>query len=528
MGLHSRRRRVGGSGGGGASERELGARVALLEAGEAATGELFSVPGLWGRQLTTKYDWDYTSEPEPHLAGRRNFLPRGKVLGGTSSMNAMIYVRGSRADYDEWAAAGARGWGYEDVLPYFRRAEDNVRGADAYHGVGGPLTISDRRVENPVVDAWVDAAVKAGHAPNADFNAETQEGVGYWQVSTRDGQRCSTAVAYLDPVSDRSNLDIFTGAQVTRLVIDGERVIGVEVDHRGEPRRLLAAREVVLSAGAYNTPQILLLSGIGPAAHLEEMGIPVVADLPVGDDLQDHPGVVMAIYTDGPSIRTIDSPENWERWHRDHSGPLSTNIIEAGGFFKTSPELAECDVQMVVQANVFREDGRGAATRDGFTVVIEVARPTSVGTVRLRSRFASAKPRILHNQLATAYDRETLAKGVALSAEIMRHDPIASHSRGPAIWPDGDAEIDRFVTDNTLGVFHPSSTCGIGRVVDPELRVLGVEGLRIADASVLPTTIRGNPNAICIAVGEKAADLIARRPAPAAEMLAGLPGMGTN
>jgi choline dehydrogenase len=487
-------------------------RVALLEAGGRADGEMFSVPALWGGQFTSKYDWDYTSEPEPYLDRRRNFLPRGKVLGGTSAMNAMLYVRGVPADFDGWARDGAAGWSWSDVLPYFKRAEGNVRGGDALHGADGPLSVDDRRSENVVVEAWVDAALAAGFKLNRDFNGPVQEGVGYYQLTTRDGERCSAADAYLEPARERENLQVFTNATATRLLLRDKRAVGVEFERFDELRELYAGSEIILCAGAYNTPQLLMLSGIGPSEHLARFAIDVIEDLPVGDNLQDHPGVPMAVRTAGPSVRTVDTQQSRQEWEHARRGPLSTNIIEAGGFFRTASKLADCDVQIVAQPLIFGEDGRAPMVDDGFTTIVEVTRPTSVGTVRLRSAVSSSKPRVLHNQLSTAEDRATLERGVLISMEIMRHSPIAERSLAPVVWPESDdhESLQRFIRTHALGLFHPSSSCAIGAVVDPELAVYGIDGLRIADASVFPTTIRGNPNAACVMVGERAAEFAAR------------------
>ena len=484
--------------------------VILVEAGGPADGELFTVPALWGRQLTSHCDWDYISEPEPQLDNRRNFLPRGKMLGGTSSMNAMLYVRGAPADFDDWASLGATGWGWADVLPYFKRSEGNTRGESERHGADGPLCVSDRRSENRVVEAWVAAAQAAGYRANPDFNGPDQEGVGFYQLTVRDGERCSTAVAYLDPARTRTNLEVLTHSHATRLRFEGTRASGVQVDCLGALQELHAREAVVLCAGAYNTPQLLLQSGIGPAEHLRAFGIDVVADLPVGENLQDHPGVPLVMATDEETLFGVGKPEHWTRYRQSRKGPLTSNIVEGGGFFRTDPALADCDVQMICNPATFSEDARGPVVRDGFTVVIEVTRPTSVGTVRLRSLVPTSKPRVTHNHLSTQQDWDTMLRGIELSIEILAHSPIAELQTGKLSWPQGsgEEELRAFARANALGTFHPSSTCAIGAVVDSDLRVHGIEGLRIADASVMPTTIRGNPNAAVIMIAEKLADSI--------------------
>jgi choline dehydrogenase-like flavoprotein len=336
--------------------------------------------------------------------------------------------------------------------------------------------------------------------------------VGYYQLTARDGERCSTASAYLEPARERENLKVFTNALVTRLLMRDKRAIGVEFERFDELHELSAGSEIILCAGAYNTPQILMLSGIGPSDHLAQLAIEVIEDLPVGDNLQDHPGVPMAVRTAGPSVRTVDTQESRHQWQLARRGPLSTNIIEAGGFFRTTSDLDDCDVQIVAQPLIFGEDGRAPMVDDGFTTIVEVTRPTSVGTVRLRSAVPSSKPRVLHNQLATPEDRATLERGVLISMEIMRRSPIADLAIAPIVWPEADDHdsLQRFIRTHALGLFHPSSSCAIGAVVDSELAVYGIDGLRIADASVLPTTIRGNPNAACVMVGERAAELAAR------------------
>jgi choline dehydrogenase len=484
--------------------------VILVEAGGRADGELISVPALWGRQLTSQCDWDYISEPEPQLEHRRNFLPRGKMLGGTSSMNAMLYVRGAPADFDDWAALGATGWGWADVLPYFKRSEGNTRGESELHGADGPLCVSDRRSENRVVEAWVAAAIAAGYRANSDFNGPDQEGVGFYQLTVRDGERCSTDVAFLEPARTRTNLEVLTHTHVTRLRFQAGRVSGVQINHLGDLDEIHAHEAVVLCAGAYNTPQLLLQSGIGPASHLRDFGIDVVADLAVGENLQDHPGVPLVMATDEETLFGLGSAEHWTRYRQSRKGPLTSNIVEGGGFFRTDPALADCDVQMICNPATFSEDARGAFVRDGFTVVIEVTRPTSVGTVRLRSLVPTSKPRVTHNHLSTPEDWATMLRGIELSMEILGHSPVAELQTGKLSWPrgGGEQELREFVRANALGTFHPSSTCAIGAVVDSDLRVHGVDGLRIADASVMPTTIRGNPNAAVIMIAEKLADRI--------------------
>jgi choline dehydrogenase-like flavoprotein len=487
-----------------------GASVLLLEAGGPAEGEVFTVPALWGRQFGTKYDWQYFSEPEAGLGGRRNQLPRGKSLGGTSSMNGMVYVRGAQADFDEWEHRGASGWGWRDVLPYFTRAEGNERGESDYHGGSGPLRVSDRISPLRVVDAWVEAAINAGHPVNEDFNGPTQEGVGFYQLTQEDGVRCSSSAAYLEPAAGRGNLQIVCHAHVRRILFDGTRAVGAEIERFGDVQRVTARREVIVSTGAYNTPQLLMLSGIGPRDHLAGFGIDTLMNLPVGENLQDHPCVPLVLATDEPTFFGVDNAENRARYREQHRGPLASNGVEAGGFFRTQQGLDECDCQAVVIPSTFFDDGRAAVVQSGFTVAVEVTRPTSRGKVRLRALEPSAQPRITHNHFTTREDRDVVKRGMLLHAQILDHAPIARMRKGRLRWPRSltDAGLEQFIRQAGLGAFHPTSTCAIGSVVDPELRVYGVEGLRVADASVMPNQIRGNPNAAAIMIGEKAADLI--------------------
>jgi choline dehydrogenase len=484
--------------------------VLLIEAGGVPTGELFDVPSQWGRQLATRYDWDYMSEPEPGLGNRRTYLPRGKAVGGTSAMNAMLYVRGVRSDFDEWEARGATGWGWDELLPYFVRTEANVRGASALHGDSGPIVVSDRISQNRLADAWLESATRAGHRRNDDFNGSEQEGVGYYQLSLADGRRVSTYSAYLREALRRPNLTLVDYRLATRLVWDGLRVVGIEVEHEGRTERFTASRELIVCAGAYNTPQLLMLSGIGPGDHLRSLGIDVVADLPVGDNLQDHPGVPLVMDTDEETLFVASTPEEWARYRATGKGILSSNGVEAGGFAKTHPELADCDVQLFINPWPFLGDARTPPTVNGFTVVVELLRPKSTGTVRLRSAEPSAKPLITHNHFADPTDLIPIRNGIRRMLEILEQPPIAAMNHGPLRWPDhlDDDGLDDYIRRNALGYFHPSSTCAMGRVLDGSLKVLGVDGWRVADASAMPNTMRGNPNAACIVMGEKTADIL--------------------
>ncbi|MDT3395137.1 GMC family oxidoreductase N-terminal domain-containing protein [Streptomyces sp. B1866] len=511
-------------------------RVALVEAGGPDDAPEIHTPVAFGSLFKTELDWDYDTEPEPALDGRRAYLPRGRMLGGSSSMNAMVYIRGDRADYDEWPGLGAPGWAWQDVLPYFLRAEDNERGASALHGAGGPLTVSDGRSRHPLMDAFVKAARQAGLPYNEDFNGPRQEGVGYYQLTQRAGLRCSAAVAYLHPARDRPNLDVITGALCHRVLFEGDRAAGVVIERAHETAELRAAREVVLCAGAYNSPQLLMLSGIGPAAALAALDIPPRVDLPVGANLQDHPHVGLAYRTSAETLLSARTPENLALLTEAGRGPLTSNIAEAGGFLRTRDGLPAADAQLHAAPVLFLDDGLGAVTEHAFTMGALVLRPTSRGQVTLRSALPSAMPRIQHNYLATPEDRDTLVRALRTVLEIAEQPALARHLSAPLRVPPGaaaasHADILAFARRGAQSLYHPVGTCAIGAVVDPELRVLGVAGLRVVDASVMPSLVRGNINAPTIMIAERAADLIrggtpAASPAQAAEaaQAAGAPG----
>ncbi|GAA2356328.1 GMC family oxidoreductase [Streptomyces cuspidosporus] len=485
-------------------------RVALIEAGGPDTAPEIHIPAAFARLFKTELDWDLASGPEPGLGGRHTYLPRGKVLGGSSSINAMIYMRGNRADYDGWAAAGATGWSYAEVLPYFRRSEDNQRGEDEFHGVGGPLTVSDSRSNHPLVTAFIEAGVQAGHRHNDDFNGESQLGVGRFQLTQRDGMRCSASLAYLHPALERPNLTVLSPARAHRVVFDGGRATGVEVERGGAVEVVRADREVILSAGVYESPKLLMLSGIGPAAALSGFGIEVVRDLPVGQGLQDHYMPLLNFRTDVESLLTAETPENVALLQNEGRGPLTCNIGEAGGFFHSRDGLDAPDVQLHMAPVLFHQDGLGPVTEHGFALGPCVLTPTSRGEVTLASPRPDAAPRILHNYLTTAEDRDRVVRALRIALDVVAQDALAEVITGPFDVPDAhsDAELLAFAQRSGQTLYHPTSTCAIGSVVDPELRVLDTAGLRVVDASVFPTVPRGNTNAPVIMAAEKAADLI--------------------
>jgi choline dehydrogenase len=492
--------------------------VTLLEAGPVDDLPEIGVPAMLGLLFKTHVDWDFATDPEPALDGRCGYLPRGRMLGGSGSINGMVYIRGNRADFDEWAALGCDGWGYDDVLPYFVRSEDNERGADAYHGVGGPLGVSDGRSGLTLPDAWVEAALQAGHQHNADFNGATQEGVGRYQVTQRDGMRCSSSAGYLTPARERPNLEVLTDAYATRIVLDGGRATGVEFVRHGRASVLRAAREVIVCAGAYQSPQLLMLSGMGPASHLRGLGLEVVEDLPVGENLLDHPVALMSYTTKAPGLFSAFTAENRALFDEHRRGPFASNLAEAGGFLCTRAGLAAPDIQFHSGVSTYHDNGLGVPFADGQAFGPNLAKPTSRGRVTLRSAVPTAKPRILHNFLATEEDRATMIEGMRMALHIAEQPALTEIRlevhRAPA--SDSDADVWDYVRRTAQTNYHAAGTCAMGSVVDPELRVLAVDGLRVADASVMPTIVRGNTNAPTLMIAEKAADLILGRPAPKA------------
>ena len=486
--------------------------VALLEAGGPDGRSEIAMPIAFPMLLKSSVDWDLLGEVEPGLGGRRLFLPRGKVIGGSGSINAMIYVRGNRADYDEWAAAGADGWSYEEVLPYFRRSEDNERGEDAFHGVGGPLAVSDSRAMSPLIETMIEASVLAGHEHNPDFNGARQDGVGRFQLTQRNGRRCSTAAAFLHPAEVRPNLHVITDAMALRILFDGTRAVGVEIARGGGVEEIAAARDVILSAGAYQSPVLLMISGIGPAQDLEAYGIEVRESLPVGHNLQDHCMAQLNYETDEPSLFGTFTPENFALLEQGR-GPLTSNIPEAGAFLRTRPELPAPDIEFHYAPSMFYDEGLTAPHCSGYCFGPVVVKPTSRGRVMLRAPLPDSKPRVLCNFLTTEEDRASMIAGIRMAMEIAEQAPLRKVARLAFSVPDGDSDeaIMSFVRRASQSVYHPTSTCAIGSVVDPQLRVYGVDGLRVVDASVMPTVTRANTNAATIMIAEKAADLIAER-----------------
>ena len=487
-----------------------GVSVLLVEAGPPDSEQAVHLPIAFSRLFRSPLDWDYSSGPEPGLGGREIYVPRGRVLGGSSSLNAMIYIRGNPLDYDDWGP----GWSWEDVLPYFKRAEDNERGADALHATGGPLSVSDTRSDHELSRAWIEAAVDAGLPANADFNGPRQDGAGFYQLTQRDGMRCSSAVAYLHPALARPNLTLVPGALVTRLLFEGERAVGAEIVRDGVAQALRAEREVVLCAGAYNTPQLLMLSGIGPAAHLREHGLDVRLDQPaVGANLSDHAHAGIIVRTATESLMTAESEANVALLQTYGRGPLTSNIGEAGAFWRSRPGLDAPDVQIHMAPVMFAQGGLVPPSEHAWTALACALRPEGRGEVRLRSADPAAKPRIVTRWLDGARDWAAMLAAQRLLLEIAARPAIARHGTGMFEAPasDSDADLRAHVRDTAQCLYHPVGTCALGSVVDPELRVRGIECLRVADASVIPVVPRGNTNAPAIMIGEKAADLLAGR-----------------
>ncbi len=493
-------------------------RVLLLEAGGRDTSPFISMPaGLAEIVKMPAINWSYETEPEPALNGRRLWWPRGRVLGGSSSINAMCYIRGQRADYDGWAAAGCGGWSFDEVLPVFRRAEDQARGADAWHGSGGPLAVSDLRYRNELSHVFLAAARERGIAENADFNGASQQGAGWYQVTQRDGRRCSAATGYLRPALGRPNLRVETHALVTRILIEGGRVTGVEYAKRGQLRRI-AAGAVSLAGGAVNSPQLLLLSGVGPAAELESHGIAVHADLPgVGANLQDHLDYCTLVKSKRPvsyDYGLLASMLVGIRYLLTHDGPGSSNIAEAGAFLATprAPK-GRPDVQLHFVPAQLDDHGRNRLPGHGYTFHCCVLQPKSRGRIRLASADPAAKARIFANYLSEPDDAATLIAGLKLVRDIAAapaFDPYRGQELFPGAAVQSDAELMAAIRAKAETIYHPVGTCRMGSdagaVVNPRLQVRGIAGLTVVDASVMPTLVSGNTNAPTIMIAERAAE----------------------
>lgn len=494
-------------------------RVLLLEAGGSDWNPFVHMPAGLAQLVKFKsLNWNYQTEPEPQLHNRRLYWPRGKLLGGSSSINAMCYIRGHRSDYDHWASLGNRGWSFHEVLPYFRRSEHNQRGADTYHGNGGHLHVEDLRHTNELSHAFVAAAGAAGHAHTSDFNGAHQRGFGFYQVTQRDGVRCSTAAGYLKAALDRPNLDVVTHAQVEEIEIHHERAEAVHYRHRGERIRVPIGRELLLSGGAINSPQLLLLSGIGPADQLRALGIKVRADLPgVGANLQDHLDV--CLLSNATQKITYDHPNEAMvalTYLFTKGGIGSSNIAESGGFALSKYATDDRpDIQYHFVPAMLDDHGRNRLPGYGYTLHACVLRPHSRGRITLASTDPLAAPKIYANYLSAGNDLPRMVEALKMSRDIYAQAPLqpyAGSEYAPGASVQSDADLADFVRRKAETIYHPVGTCKMGvdamAVVDPELRVRGIAGLRVIDASVMPTLIGGNTNAPTVMIAERASDLI--------------------
>jgi choline dehydrogenase len=500
-------------------------KVILLEAGGRDLNPWIHIPvGYFKTIHNPSVDWCYKTEPDPGLNGRSIEWPRGKVLGGSSSLNGLLYVRGQPQDYDRWAQMGNRGWAWDDVLPLFKRSEKNERGADAFHGDQGNLSVSNMRIQRPITDAWVAAAQSAGYKFNPDYNGSEQEGVGFFQLTARNGRRCSSAVAFLNPVKSRDNLQIITHAQVDKVNVTDKRATGVTYrDKGGVSHTVTAHREVILSGGSINSPQLLMLSGIGEAEQLAEHGIDVVADLPgVGKNMQDHLQARLVYKCNEPTLNDevsslLGQARIGLKYLMFRSGPMTMAASLATGFVKTHADMETPDIQFHVQPLSAEHPGKGADKFSAFTMSVCQLRPESKGEIRLASSDGRTYPKIIPNYLSTETDCRTVVEGVNIARRIARCAPLSSkisqEFRPHADLPmdDYDSTLD-WARNNTASIYHPTGTCKMGKdkmaVVDDQLRVHGIAGLRVADCSIMPEIVSGNTNAPAIMIGEKASDLI--------------------
>ena len=492
-------------------------RVLLLEAGGRDSAKEVHIPAAFSKLYKTKVDWNYSTEPEPHLNNRKLYWPRGKMLGGSSSMNAMIFIRGNRLDYDHWASLGNRGWAFDDVLPYFKKSQMQQRGASEFHGASGPLHTSDLRWVNPLTRAFLAAAEELGIASNPDFNAAAQDGAGLYQVTQKDGRRHSVTDAYLNPARTRKNLSIVTNAHAARVILEGQRATGVEYVRDGAKAEAHAEREVILAGGSINSPQLLLLSGIGPADEINRVGIRAIHDLPgVGKNLQDHPMVSVGYLCTKPvSMATAESLPNLLRYLLFKSGPLVSNVAEAGIFARTRDGLEVPDLQLLFGPAYYVNHGLNPRKEHCFGFGPTLVTPESRGSISLKSTNPLEAPAIRANYLSTDADMRVIVEGVKLSRRLAHANSFSDY-RGGELHPGSNVQSDRdiveFIRAEAQTLYHPVGTCKMGNdamaVVDDRLRVRGIDHLRVVDASVMPRIIAGNTNAPTIMIAEKAADMI--------------------
>jgi choline dehydrogenase len=502
--------------------------VLLLEYGGSDRSIFIQMPAALAYPMNSKrWNWGYESEPEPHLNNRRLNCPRGKGLGGSSSINGLVYVRGNARDFEGWQDGGARGWGYANVLPYFKRAEGRAEGGNEYRGSDGPLSTSYGSLKNPLHQAWLDAAQQAGYPLTEDYNGYRQEGFGRMDMTVRDGTRCSAAKAYLYEARKRPNLQVIEHALATRIIFEGKRAVGIEYERNGELHKVGASREVVLSGGPINSVQLLKLSGIGPSDELRAHGIPVLVDrLGVGANLQDHLEFYFQMACTQPitlygKANLLGKAMVGAQWLFLRSGEGASNQFESCGFIRSRAGIKYPDIQYHFFPMAINYDGSSLATEHGFQAHVGPMRSKSRGTVTLRSADPRDKPKIQFNYMSHPDDWAEMRSCVRLTREIFQQ-PAFAPFRGREIQPGADcvsdAAIDAFIADHVESALHPSCTCKMGdpadpmAVVDPELRVIGVEGLRIVDSSVMPSITTGNLNAPTIMIGEKGADHILGRP----------------
>jgi choline dehydrogenase-like flavoprotein len=502
--------------------------VALLEAGPPDNSLLTRVPaGLAVLARTGRLNWNFSTVPQAGLNGRTGYQPRGRVLGGSSAINAMIYVRGQPQDYDLWAAEGNPGWAFEEVLPYFKKAEHNERGADAFHATGGPLNVTDAIAPNRFSGAFVRAAVQAGCAENPDFNGTAQDGVGLYQLNQIGGERCSAARAYLSPHLGRANLHVITQAHATRILLERKRAVGVQYHQGGEVKQLKCSREVIVCAGALQSPQLLMLSGIGEHHHLLENGIATRHELPgVGENLHDHPDVTLVVNLPTRAPHATESfglsapglvraAQGALEWQRQRSGPLTSNFGEAGGFIKSRPEVGSPDLQLHFVPAKLVNHGRSTVLGHGYSCHVCLLRPKSRGSVKLASKDPHDAPLIDPNFLAVRDDMERLLRGFKRMRHILSQQALADYGGQESAASRAavsDLQLEHYIRNHADSLYHPVGSCRMGSgpldVVDAQLRVHGLAGLRVVDASVMPHIVSGNTNAPVIMLAEKAADMI--------------------